>query len=76
MVPADLVPSGLLLASFFLCHHMVERERERDRGKDRGKEGGRERERERKNGHEGATISLPLLTGTLIPSWGGRGPPS
>ena len=60
----------------FSCVITWWKERERDRGKDRGKEGGRERERERKNGHEGATISLPLLTGTLIPSWGGRGPPS
>ena len=75
MVPADLVPSGLLLASFFLCHHMVkEREREIEARTEEKREGGKERER--KNGHEGATISLPLLTGTLIPSWGGRGPPS
>ena len=56
MVPADLVPSGLLPASFSLCHHMVEREREREREREmearteEQREGGGERER--KNGHE------------------------
>ena len=54
MVPADLVPSGLLPASFSLCHHMVEREREREREMEARTEEQREGggERERKNGHE------------------------
>ena len=50
MVPADSVPSGLLLASFLLCHHMVEREREIEARTEEKREGGKDREG--KNGHE------------------------
>ena len=53
MVPADLVPSGLLPASFSLCQsHGGERERESEMEArtEEQREGGKERER--KNGHE------------------------
>ena len=61
MVPADLVPSGLLLASFFLCHHMVkEREREIEARTEEKREGGKQRERGRMDMRELPSLFLFL----------------
>ena len=60
MVAAGLVPSGLLLAIFLPCHHMVEREREIEARTEEKREGGKERERGRMDMSELPSLFLFL----------------